>query len=46
MFMRNCAQKNADIPHVFAEFRIIDAEFRIIDMEFRRCCAKFRMVEI
>ena len=30
--------KNADIPHVFVEFRIVDAEFR-------RCCAEFRMVD-
>ena len=33
-----CSKKNADIPHVFAEFRIVDAEVR-------RCCAEFRMVD-
>ena len=38
MFIRNSAQKNADIPHVFAEFHIVDAEFR-------RCCAEFHMVD-
>ena len=30
--------KNADIPHVFAEFRLVDAEVC-------RCCAEFRMVD-